>query len=1303
MSITAAIFHNYPTTYKKILYEDALRECLEYFEGDELASSVFLSKYALRDNDGDLVETTPRDMHTRVAHEFARIESKKFKDPLSFEKIFSYLDHYRKIMPQGSPCYGIGNPFTYVSISNCFVVDSPTDSYGGILNTDQQIIQISKRRGGVGTDISNIRPSKSLTRNSSRTSTGIIPFMERYSNSIREVGQDGRRGALMLSISVHHPEVLEFAKVKNDAVKVTGANISVRLSNEFLKAVDNDEMYEQRWPVDSKTPTISKMVRARDVWDALIYNAWFRAEPGLLFWDLILEESPADCYGQFGYSTQSTNPCLTGQTKVYVADGRGIVTIKELAEQESDVDIFCFDNNGKIVIRKMRNPRITGYKQQIYKVTLDDGSIIRTTGNHKFLLNNGNYKEVKDLVYGDSLKIITKEEASLKDIWPTANSRSQDYYWLNTGLKNWKSEHRIIAEHYYGDILPKSVVHHKDYNAKNNAKSNLEIMTKEDHDHLHSADMLGDKNPMRRAQTEWSEEKWNRYRKNMSDSVRGEKNGRYSGYTNQEIYDHAIKLSINLGRRFSNEEWQQYAKTIGLPLLLDNSHRLILGGNITALSKIVAQELGFDHIDADTRLVRTLISMKQQGYQAYIKGNEVYVDKYCEKCKNRFDISHNKREVSYCSITCSNIHLNKTTNTNIKRSSSINETYNNKARQTKLKQLDIYTKLKCDLGREPLMKEWEDECEKNKVSYRMRTKHGFKSYKELAQQAVYYNHRVISVELDGFEDVYNGTVDDYHNFFVGGFEGINKYDKPKSIWLNNLQCGELPLSALDSCRLTCLNTYTYVKNKFTSEALFNYDEFYKDTQVAQRMMDNVIDLELEAVEKIINKIKEDPEPDNIKLDELTLWQRIWQTAHDGRRTGLGLTGMGDTLAALGIKYDSDLGIETVEKIYKTLKLGSYRASVDMAKELGPFPIWNWELEKNNPFINRIKDEDPVLYEDIKKYGRRNIANLTTAPVGSGSTQSQTTSGIECIFDYHPYDRRKKINPSDTHTRVDFVDAKGDKWQTYKVYHKPLKDWMVINHTTDIEKSPYVGSEANALDWKQRVKLQAAAQRHVDHSISSTVNIPESATVEDVSNIYMTAWKAGCKGITVYRDKCRDGVLLSNSKKEEETKITHTTSPKRPIALPADIHNIKIKGESITILVGLLNGDPYEVMMVHGHISGENGKIIKVKRGHYKLVDNKDEVLYEDINETSSDNEEALTRLASTALRHGSNIQYVCEQLSKVKGDFMSLSKGIARVLKKYIEDGKQASGASCSNCNSANLVYTEGCQSCRECGHSKCS
>lgn len=961
---------------KTYSYDEVYNNTLEYFNGNELAASIWISKYALRNNDNELVELTPRDMHHRLAKEFHRIEEKKFKNPLSYDEIFFYLDKFKKIIPQGSPAYGIGNTYKNISLSNCFVLESPEDSYGGILDTDEQLVQISKRRGGVGIDISNLRPSVMPTRNAARMSTGVTTFMERYSNSIREVGQDGRRGALMLTISVHHPEVLEFAKIKNDSKKVTGANISVRLTDEFLLAVDNDTLYEQRFPVDSKNPTFTRMVRAREVWDALIHNAWLRAEPGLLFWDRIILYSPADCYADFGFRTISTNPSLRSSTLVYT--NHGWFPIKEIFENSDDKQVFNINGEWKSFVITQ-----TGTNEQLVKITFSNNKEIYCTKEHKW------------------------------------------------------------------------VIYDLDYNFKKIETKNLQ-----------------------------------------------------SGYC--------------IPGAFGNPD--------------DN----------------VYQILGIRSIE--------------------------YTDLY--------------------------------------------------------------------------------------------------------------------------EDVYDITVLDDTNTFLCEVGQTGN-------------CGELPLCFGDSCRLLVQNLIAYVKNAFQDGSYFDYDEFYKDSQIAQRFMDNIVDLELESIQGIIDKVKSDPEPDRIKQKEIYIWSYLYRKCQEGRRTGLGVTAVGDTLAALGLKYDSDAGIDAVEKIYKTLKLGSYRASVDMAKELGPFPIWDWELEKNNLFIQQIGVDDPQLLEDIRKYGRRNIANLTTAPVGSMSNLAWggtlvddndvfgTTSGIEPIFRDNPYKRRKKINPNDEKTRVDFVDELGDRWQEYDVYHNPIRVWMSVNNESNYTKSPYHDSTSDKLDWKQRVKLQAAAQKHVDHSISSTINLPENATEEQVADIYLAAWKSGCKGVTVYRDKCRSGVLIENN--NLGNKVRKTDAPKRPKSLPCDIHEIKIKGKPHSVLVGLYNNDPYEVMVICEHLEGapKSGKIVKVKRGHYKLLAQNDDVLHGNITDTCSDTEDALTRMLSTSLRHGADISFIVTQLSKTKGDLQSMTKSISRALKNYIPDGKKLSGENCPECSNE-LIFTEGCMKCNGCGFSKC-
>jgi ribonucleoside-diphosphate reductase alpha chain len=823
---------------KEAIYGEALSLSQTYFNGDDLAASTFLNKYALRDNDQNLLEKRPQDMHRRIAKEFARIEKQKFKRPYSEGEIYDALQYFRRIVPQGSPMYGIGNPYQFISLSNCYVVEPPVDSYGGICKTDQQLVQISKRRGGNGTDLSLLRPRKAPTHNAARTSTGIGPFMERFSNSIREVGQEGRRGALMLTLSVHHPEVETFATIKNDDKKVTGANISIRLTDEFLNAVLKDEEYEQRWPCTQadadklKVPfrKVSRMVKARDVWDTIIKSAHMRAEPGLLFWDNIIRESIPDCYAHLGFETVSTNPC-----------------------------------------------------------------------------------------------------------------------------------------------------------------------------------------------------------------------------------------------------------------------------------------------------------------------------------------------------------------------------------------------------------------------------------------------------------------------------------------------SEIPLSILDSCRLLLLNCYGYVRNAFRSDAYFDWQLFYSDTQMAQRLMDDLVDLELECIDRILSKISSDPEADDTKRVEVDLWQGIRKACIEGRRTGTGITALGDTMAALGIKYGSDASIDFTDRVYKTLKFGAFRASVDMAKELGPFPIWDHELEKDNPFLNRIREETvalsqdelgghlisgQALWNDMKKYGRRNIALLTTAPAGTVSIMTQTTSGIEPLF-MIGYTRRRKIIGTEQNARVDFVDHLGDKWTEFTVYHPKVTEWMEVTGETDVTKSPWYGCCAEDLDWKQRVILQAKANAHVDHAISSTINLPEDVSIEKVKEIYETAWQYGCKGITVYRKNCRTGVLVEKKeeKKDEGDRIVKNHAPKRPKSLPCDVHHIRVKGNEYFVLVGLFGNskDPYEVFAgLNGHISKgvKSGVVEKLSRGVY-YASFEDGTEMKSVAEYIEDSEEALTRSISTSLRHGIDISYIVHQLEKTKGDLQSFSKAMARALKKYIPDGSVVSGESCPDCKQASIVRGE--------------
>ena len=816
-----------------IKFDDAIKQSLEYFDGDDLAANVFVTKYALTDKDGVIHEATPDDMHRRLAKEYARIES-NYPNPLSENEIYELFKDFKYIVPQGSPMSGIGNPYQVQSISNCFVIESPWDSYGGILKSDQELVQIAKRRGGVGFDISTIRPKGRATGNCARTTDGIEVFMDRFSNSCREVAQGGRRGALMLTISVHHPQIRDFIRIKKDLSRVTGANISVRLTDEFLKAVESGSSVELRFPVDSKEPNMSLNVDALELWDEIIECAHACAEPGLLFWDNAIRTTPSDAYSEYGFGSTSTNPC-----------------------------------------------------------------------------------------------------------------------------------------------------------------------------------------------------------------------------------------------------------------------------------------------------------------------------------------------------------------------------------------------------------------------------------------------------------------------------------------------GEIILSPYDSCRLMVVNLLAFVEDPFTKNAWFNFDQLASVSQKAQRLMDDMIDLEIEQVDKILKKIKGDPEPKETKAIERDLWLKVKKQAQLGRRTGLGVTAVGDALAALGIRYGSNESIKVVEKFYKTLTVNAYKSSCIMAKERGAFPIHDHDLERGHEFLTRIWDASPDIKEMCQKTGRRNIALTTTAPAGSVSTLTQTTSGIEPAY-LLKYTRRKKLTENDVDGKVDFIDDVGDKWQEYNVYHHGFQEWMNVTGKSSVKSSPYHNALTNDINWVQKVKLQAAAQKWICHAISNTTNLPADVTTETVKDVYMAGWKSGCKGVTVYRDGCRTGVLVSQ---DRDQTFNANSAPKRPVSLECDIHHATIKGEAWTILIGLLNNRPYEVMgglaqFVEIPRKYKHGEITKHPRKSVNSIydlrfgENGDEVILKNIVSLfDNPNHSAFTRTISLALRHGAPINYVVEQLQKDRdADLFSFSKVIARVLKTYIEDGTRPGKTVCGNCSAEDtLVYQEGCVLCTACSYSACS
>lgn len=845
-------------------YDEAFKASLEYFGGDELAARVWVNKYAMKDSFGHIFERSPRDMHHRIAAEIARIE-KKYNNPVSEEVVFALLDHFRYLVPAGSPMTGIGNHHQIASLSNCFVIgiDGNADSYGSIMKLDEEQVQLMKRRGGVGHDLSGIRPKGSPVKNSALTSTGIVPFMERYSNSTREVAQDGRRGALMLSIAIRHPEAEAFIDAKMTEGKITGANVSVKVDDEFMRCATEGRPYHQQFPVSSNTPLVEKDIDATALWHKIVHNAWKSAEPGVLFWDTILRESIPDCYADLGFRTVSTNPC-----------------------------------------------------------------------------------------------------------------------------------------------------------------------------------------------------------------------------------------------------------------------------------------------------------------------------------------------------------------------------------------------------------------------------------------------------------------------------------------------GEIPLCPYDSCRLLAINLYSYVENPFTPQATFNFELFKKHVAMAQRFMDDIIDLEQEKIDAILNKVANDPQSDEVKYTERHLWEKIKHKTAQGRRTGVGITAEGDMLAALGLRYGTEEATEMAVKVQQTLALSAYASSVNMAKERGAFPVYDAKREENNPFVLRIKEHDAALYDDMVKYGRRNIACLTIAPTGTTSLMTQTTSGIEPVF-MPVYKRRRKVNPNDTNVHVDFVDETGDSFEEYIVYHPKFITWMKAQgldtekrYTQEeidelVARSPYYKATANDVDWLMKVRMQGAIQKWVDHSISVTVNLPNSVDEELVNRLYVEAWKSGCKGCTIYRDGSRAGVLVSTQKtdkkkkKQEEDLLTKgmklpEVTERRPDVLECDVVRFQNNKEKWVAFVGLLDGHPYEIFTglqddEEGIVLPKTvtkGRIIKTvlpdgtKRYDFQFQNKRGyKMTVEGLSEKFNKEYWNYAKLISGVLRYRMPIENVIKLVNSLQLESENINTwkvGVSRALKKYVIDGTEAKGQKCPNCGHETLVYQEGCLICKHCGASRC-
>lgn len=1148
-----------PTTSPATSVEEALQKSIAWFGGDELAASVYVSKYALTDPETGLcLEPTPDLMHRRLAREFARIEA-KYPNPLSEDQIFDHLRGFKEIIPQGSPMSAIGNPFRVESISNCFVIPVG-DSYGWICQADQQLAQIYKRRGGCGLDISAIRPKNFATKNAARTSDGIAGFMERFSNTTREVAQNSRRGANMQTISVHHPEVLTFIKIKRDKKKVTGSNISVRLSDEFMRAVVEDRDYEQRFPVEGN-PRFSQMVSAKEVWNEIIYSAWFSAEPGLLFWDRVQNYSPVASYG-LKWRNSSTNPCQPGWAPLLTRDG-----IRPMTQIQIGTEVWSGSQWTKVV-----NKVCTGVKP-VYEYRTRAGTFYGTE-NHR-VFSRGERVEVQDAETIDTTQGPVPEKSPL------------DPRDVMNGLV-------------WGDGT-----YHK-------ASRRTFLIIGKDDECYHQSE--------------------------VKDLLLEHRPGVKAGYWAVESRFNGPLP--NLPERSLDPAW--------IESLTPTQIRGFLRGVYSANGSVVANRVtlkatSFKFVE---QVQMFLSALGIRSYYTTNKAHDVEFSNGVYECRESYDLNIGYREGrKRFQDLIGFIHPEK--------QERLTRTF--------------------DTG--PASRD----CKRS--------------------------YEVVERVFVGEEPVYDITVEaPEHSYWTNGLLVSN--------------CSELPLADYDACRLLLVNLTGFVQDRFLPGARFDHQEFGRVVQVAQRLMDDIVDLELEAIDKILAKVSSDPEPDFVKEVERSLWTKVREKCSDGRRTGLGITGLGDTIAYLGVKYGSQESINLTEEIYKTLCYNSYLSSHILAGERGSFPDFDAEKEQGNEFLEHLWEAFPDLRELNKTCGRRNIANLTTAPAGSVSIETQTSSGIESVFRLEYLRRRKKAG-NDT-LNVDFVDANGDRWQNYTVYHHGLQSWKDVTGETDITKSPYWGATSEAISWESSVELQGVAQRWIDHAISKTCNLPSTATQEDVASVYLAAWKAGCKGFTVYRDKCRDGVLVT----EEEKKVEPTTfsdhhAPKRPIELPCEIHQVQVQGEKWSVFVGLLDGKPYEVIgglanLVKIPRKVKTGRIVKHNgvenpKARYDLhygEDLDDETVIQDVagiweNPTHA----AFTRTISLALRHGTPVQYVVEQLTKgseKEDDMFSFSRCISRVLKGYIQDGTSTK-KTCPTCKNQDLIYQEGCVSCPGCGWSKCS
>lgn len=1246
---------------KTYTHDEALKASIEYFAGDELAATVFITKYALRDDSGVLLELTPTDMHRRLAREFARIET-KYPNPMGEDEIFCLLDKFRYVVPQGSPMSAIGNSTQIQSLSNCFVIASPRDSYGSIARADENVAQIQKRRGGVGLDISNIRPKTVRVMNAAGTSDGIGIFMERYSNTTREVAQCLHGDTQILTInglksirdvkcgdevwtSVGWVPVDDVLKNKKSLVEVTtkhGRRVMCSLDHVF-HTPDGEKPLCDLVVGDSITQIVGTGWQGQPV--KLIHNDYERKGENNssrlhkhLKFPVVLDTKLAYLVGQmYGDGCIEKKDDVASAISIALSeDWSGI--LDKVVTYVSDV--FGYESEPK----KQGNDRAFRYR-------LSSREII------KFLADNGILKQkTHDIVFPDMLlsaptNVVFAFIAGFFDADGCVQTKRKQYKMTSVNRKFLEQTQHILSAH---GVVSK-------ISADDKSKQNVNWSV------CYSLTVNGGKSQSIFASL-------------MNESVKIQKlklPSRKCDWTRtiSRVRDLGLK-SHDVNYLINNEQfvsYQTYDRLIE-DNLIENKPIYLLQDSIVKIETV------FHGLEQE---VFDLVLPREHLFFA----NGLYL--------------HNSGRRGALMITIDGRHPDVETFINIKQD------------KTKVTGANVSVRVTDDF-----MKAVENE---EQYTLRWPVTASIKDAKftktilakDLWQKMMKAAWSSAEPGILYWDTVKRFSMAD--EFADKGFETI--CTNP---------CAELVLSKADSCRLLLLNLFSYVKQPFKSDAYFDFVLFAEHVVKAQRLMDDLVDLELEAIDRILEKIKNDPEPESEKTRELALWKDIQEACYNGRRTGTGITALGDAIAALGQTYGGTDSIETTETIYRMLALNAHASSVTMAKERGAFPAWELGRYQENTFAKRLMEHSfKSVNDDFVNFGRRNIALTTTAPAGSVSTLTQTTSGIEPAFLLH-YKRRKKLVQTeiDNGATIDFVDQSGDKWQEYDVYHHGYKLWLDANPDKKQEDSPYHKATSNDIDWIASVDLLAAAQRWTEHSISKTINLPATATEELVSDVYMKAWKLGIKGVTVYRDGCRSGVLVAAEENQKQASqlssevINSRHAPKRPKELPCDIQRATVKGEKYLVLVGLMNGAPYELFAglsdkLEVPKKFEQGKLIKNGKNKNGLsvynfsinLEDDDQLVVKDI-ATMFDNAAyaTFTRMISLSLRHGVPVQFVCEQMSKsTDEDMQSFAKVISRVLKKYIPDGAQpSSDKKCLSCGSNSLTYQQGCVTCLSCGSSKC-